>query len=93
MCAVLVRSTQTRTRGVWHPSDSAGRPSPWDAGRQRFLLARDPFGTKRLCYSQAGERLALSSELRAREYVPWVSSELEPDGLEAYLATNSVPGR
>ena len=92
MCAVLVRSTQTRTRGVWQPSDSAGRPSPWDAGRQRLLLARDPFGTKRLCYSQADGRLAFASELRALERVPWVSTELDLDGLEAYLATNSVPG-
>lgn len=64
----------------------------WDAERRRLLLARDPFGIKPLCYSQRGARLAFASELRALQHVPWISSELDPDGLEAYLATNSVPG-
>ncbi len=64
----------------------------WDAERRRLLLARDPFGIKPLCYSHAGDRLAFASELRALERVPWVSTELDRDALEAYLATNSVPG-
>ena len=64
----------------------------WDTERRRLLLARDQFGIKPLCYSQADGRLAFASELRALEHVPWVSTELDPDGLEGYLATNSVPG-
>ena len=64
----------------------------WDAERRRLVLARDQFGIKPLCYSQTGGRLAFASELRALEHVPWVSTELDPDGLEGYLATNSVPG-
>ena len=64
----------------------------WDAECRRLLLARDPFGIKPLCYSQRGGRLAFASELRALRHAPWISSELDPDGLEAYLATNSVPG-
>jgi len=64
----------------------------WDGERKRLVLARDRFGIKPLCYSQADGRLAFASELRALERVPWVSTELDLDGLEAYLATNSVPG-
>ena len=64
----------------------------WDAERRRLVLARDQFGIKPLCYSRAGARLAFASELRALEHVPWVSTELDRDALEGYLATNSVPG-
>jgi len=64
----------------------------WDGERKRLVLARDRFGIKPLLYSQADGRLAFASELRALERVPWVSTELDLEGLEAYLATNSVPG-
>src|SRR4051794_5963360 len=62
----------------------------WDTERRRLLLARDQFGIKPLYYSQSGGRLAFASELRALQRAPWVSTELDLDALEAYLATNSV---
>jgi asparagine synthase (glutamine-hydrolysing) len=58
----------------------------WDAGRQRLVLARDPFGIKPLYYRIDGEGLAFASELRA-----FPRGEVDHDGLEAFLAFNSIP--
>jgi asparagine synthase (glutamine-hydrolysing) len=58
----------------------------WDAGRQRLLLARDPFGIKPLYYRIDADGLAFASELRA---LP--RGEVDHDALEAFLAFNSVP--
>jgi asparagine synthase (glutamine-hydrolysing) len=58
----------------------------WDAGRQRLVLARDPFGIKPLYYRIDADGLAFASELRA---LP--RGEVDHDALEAFLAFNSVP--
>ncbi len=58
----------------------------WDAGRQRLVLARDPFGIKPLYYRIDAEGLAFASELRA---LP--RGEIDHDALEAFLAFNSIP--
>jgi asparagine synthase (glutamine-hydrolysing) len=58
----------------------------WDAGCQRLLLARDPFGIKPLYYRIDADGLAFASELRA---LP--RGEIDHDALEAFLAFNSVP--
>ncbi|HET6642184.1 MAG TPA: asparagine synthase (glutamine-hydrolyzing) [Gaiellaceae bacterium] len=58
----------------------------WDTGRQRLLLARDPFGIKPLYYRIDGEGLAFASELRA-----FPRGEVDHDALEAFLAFNSIP--
>ena len=59
----------------------------WDAGRQRLVLARDPFGIKPLYYHLGADELAFASELRA---LP--RGEIDFDALEAFLAFNSIPG-
>ncbi|MFN2628077.1 MAG: asparagine synthase (glutamine-hydrolyzing) [Gaiellaceae bacterium] len=58
----------------------------WDAPRRRLVLARDRYGIKPLYYRAEGEELAFASELRA---LP--RGELDLDGLEAFLAFNSIP--
>src|SRR4029450_13099790 len=58
----------------------------WDAGSQRLLLARDPFGIKPLYYRIDSGGLAFASELRA---LP--RGEIDHDALEAFLAFNSIP--
>jgi asparagine synthase (glutamine-hydrolysing) len=58
----------------------------WDAGRNRLVLARDPFGIKPLYYRIDGQGLAFASELRA---LP--RGEVDHDALEAFLAFNSIP--
>jgi asparagine synthase (glutamine-hydrolysing) len=58
----------------------------WDTGRQRIVLARDPFGIKPLYYRIDGEGLAFASELRA-----FPRGEVDHDALEAFLAFNSIP--
>jgi asparagine synthase (glutamine-hydrolysing) len=58
----------------------------WDAGRQRLVLARDPFGIKPLYYGIDSGGLAFASELRA---LP--RGEIDHDALEAFLAFNSIP--
>jgi asparagine synthase (glutamine-hydrolysing) len=59
----------------------------WDADRRRLVLARDRFGIKPLYYRDIGGELAFASELDA---LP--KGDLDLDALEAFLATNVVPG-
>src|SRR4051794_4049910 len=65
----------------------------WDARERRLVLARDRFGIKPLFHARLpGGALAFASELSALALAPGFSRELDPDGLEAYLAFNSIPG-
>src|SRR5215207_10709294 len=65
----------------------------WDARRRRLVLARDRFGIKPLFHARLRDgALAFASELSALARAPRFPRELDPDGLEAYLAFNSIPG-
>ncbi len=59
----------------------------WDANEKRLVLARDRFGIKPLYYRAADGELSFASELDA---LP--KGDLDLDALEAFLATNCVPG-
>ncbi|MGZ4202483.1 MAG: asparagine synthase (glutamine-hydrolyzing), partial [Thermoleophilaceae bacterium] len=63
----------------------------WDARRRRLLLARDAFGIKPLLWRESGNVLSFASELKALRRQPGFREELDPDALEAYFATNSIP--
>jgi asparagine synthase (glutamine-hydrolysing) len=63
----------------------------WDADRRRLVLARDRFGIKPLYYAAGDSTFAFGSELRALRVLPWLSSELDLDAVEAFLAFNSIP--
>src|SRR5215218_7882177 len=65
----------------------------WDARARRLVLARDRFGIKPLFHARLRDgSFAFASELSALECVPAFPRELDPDGLEAYLAFNCIPG-
>src|SRR3954447_7394703 len=65
----------------------------WDARTRRLVLARDRFGIKPLFHARLRDgTLAFASELSALARAPGFPRELDPDGLEAYLAFNSIPG-
>src|SRR3954452_11435262 len=65
----------------------------WDARERRLVLARDRFGIKPLFHARLRDgTLAFASELSALARAPEFPRELDPDGLEAYLAFNSIPG-
>src|SRR4051812_41411995 len=63
----------------------------WDG--RRLVLARDRFGIKPLFHARLRDgALAFASELSALARAPGFPRELDADGLEAYLAFNSIPG-
>src|SRR3954470_14721896 len=65
----------------------------WDARARRLVLARDRFGIKPLFHARLRDgTLAFASELSALACAPGFPRELDPAGLEAYLAFNSIPG-
>ncbi len=63
----------------------------WDAERRRLLLARDRAGEKPLFYWQGDGELAFASELRALLAHPRVPREVDPVGLQRYLAHGFFP--
>jgi asparagine synthase (glutamine-hydrolysing) len=63
----------------------------WDARERQLLLARDQFGIKPLMWRVADGVLSFASELKALREQPGFREELDPDALEAYFATNSIP--
>ncbi|HEU0016036.1 MAG TPA: asparagine synthase (glutamine-hydrolyzing), partial [Longimicrobium sp.] len=64
----------------------------YDAPRRRLLLARDRAGEKPLFLHHAGGVLRFASELKALLADPALPRELDPEGLEFYLAYGYVPG-
>lgn len=63
----------------------------WDAPRQRLFLARDRAGIKPLYYAQRHGWFAFASEISPLLQLPWVSREVDPQSLDAYLARGYVP--
>jgi asparagine synthase (glutamine-hydrolysing) len=63
----------------------------WDAERRRLVLARDRFGIKPLYYRDAGD-FAFASELKALRRLPELSTEVDLDALESFLAFNAIHG-
>jgi asparagine synthase (glutamine-hydrolysing) len=63
----------------------------WDSRAQRLVLARDRFGIKPLYYRRDGAGLAFASELKSLLEDPGFPRDIDPHGLAAYLAFNSIP--
>ncbi len=63
----------------------------WDAPRRTLLLARDRLGIKPLYYATTPKGLLFGSELKALLQSPWLSREVDHDGLAAYLRYGYVP--
>ena len=63
----------------------------WDAPRRRLLLARDPLGVKPLYYTLLPDGIAFASEIKALLSLPGLTPEVDPEGLDLYLAFRFVP--
>jgi asparagine synthase (glutamine-hydrolysing) len=62
----------------------------WDAARQRLFLARDRAGIKPLYYAHRNGWFAFASEIQPLLQLPWVSRQVDPGSLDAYLARGYV---
>ncbi len=63
----------------------------WDEPRRRLVLGRDRFGKKPLYYWSEGRRFVFGSEIKSVLAHPWVTAELDPDAIPAYLTFGYVP--
>ncbi|RPJ38222.1 MAG: asparagine synthase (glutamine-hydrolyzing), partial [Planctomycetaceae bacterium] len=63
----------------------------WDGERQRLLLARDRVGKKPLFYADLPDRLLFASEIKAILQDPEVSTAIDLQALDAYLAFQFIP--
>src|SRR5687767_14167629 len=63
----------------------------WDRTQQRLLVARDHVGVKPLYWSEHAGKLAFGSEPKALLQCPWVSRELDPLALDAYVDLLYIP--
>src|SRR5919108_2162083 len=95
-------STQTDTEVIVHLYEEYGLDAVqhlrgmfafalWDGERQRLLLARDRLGKKPLYYAQLPDRLVFASEIKAILQDPEVSTAIDLQALDAYLAFQFIP--
>lgn len=63
----------------------------WDAGRQRLLLARDPFGVKPLYYAAGGGTFRFASQARALLSGGGVPPTGDEGALAGFFLLGSVP--
>lgn len=63
-----------------------------DTKRGELLLVRDRLGVKPLYYVEVNGTFAFASEIKALLEVPGVPREIDPLGLDLYLALGYVPG-
>jgi asparagine synthase (glutamine-hydrolysing) len=64
----------------------------WDEEHQRLILARDHTGIKPLYYYQDANMFLFASEVRALLATNLIRREIDPAGLESYLAYGAVQG-
>ncbi len=60
------------------------------AGRERLVLARDPFGIKPLVFSRRNGRLVFASELKGLVASGLVSAQIDPEGLRTLINFGAV---
>ncbi|MFP5322542.1 MAG: asparagine synthetase B family protein, partial [Acidimicrobiia bacterium] len=63
----------------------------WDVGRERLLLARDPFGIKPLYYADDGETFWFASQARALLAGGAVDVTVDEGAVAGFLLLGSVP--
>ncbi len=64
----------------------------WDGPNRTLVLGRDRLGKKPLYYADLGGRIVFGSEIKALLASGWVSRELDPEAVDAYLTFEYVPG-
>ena len=63
----------------------------YDAAAGTLFGARDPLGIKPLHYSLEGGRFSAASEIKALRNLPWISSQLDPQGTVDALSWQCSP--
>jgi asparagine synthase (glutamine-hydrolysing) len=63
----------------------------WDGRKRLLILARDRFGIKPLYYRLTSDSLSFASELKSLLRQPGFTREIDPNGLETYLAFSCIP--
>lgn len=63
----------------------------WDVGKERLLLARDPFGIKLVYYKIEGKRLYFGSEVRAVLQGTQEKAQVDPTSLNLFLRYRYTP--
>ena len=63
----------------------------WDEKKRKLLLGRDRLGVKPLYWTRTRHGLAFASELKSLLCGPWLSREIDPQGISLYLSFRSVP--
>jgi asparagine synthase (glutamine-hydrolysing) len=64
----------------------------WDESSREMWLVRDRFGVKPLYYTQVGNQVLFSSEIKSILLDSRVSKEIDPEALHYFLAHLWVPG-
>lgn len=77
-----------RMRGMFALALLDGRRGP---GKERLLLARDPFGVKPLLHAEAGGGIVFASELKAMLASGLLRPELDLEVLPHLLVKGSIP--
>lgn len=77
----------TRLRGMFALAVLDRRGGP---GREKLMLARDPFGIKPLLYYHLGAQIVFSSELKSLLVSSAVPREIDPQSLRLLLTYGSV---
>jgi asparagine synthase (glutamine-hydrolysing) len=77
-----------RMRGMFALAVLDGRRGP---GRERLLLARDPFGVKPLLHARVGGGLLFASEMKAMLASGLVAPDLDTEVLPHLLVKGSIP--
>lgn len=76
--------------GVFSQVEGAWVAAIWDRTQRSLHLVRDPFGVRRLYWTQSGDRIAFASALRPLLDVPGVSRELAREHLAEFLSFRYV---
>ena len=78
--------------GLMQRIDAMFAVAIYDADTRMLHLARDRMGEKPFFYAHNAGRFAFSSSMVPLAALPWVEGEIDPLGMDRYLAMHFVPG-
>lgn len=89
---VIVHAWEAWGEAAWSRFNGMFAFALWDARTRTLVLVRDRLGVKPLYLHRTAGRLVFGSELKAVLAWPGTPRDIDPAGLEAFLAYNYVPG-
>jgi asparagine synthase (glutamine-hydrolysing) len=63
----------------------------YDVDNRKLFCARDPFGIKPFYYSVLGDKFGFASELKSLRILPWVSKDLNSQGIFDFFSFQCIP--